>query len=310
MATNPIQRQKRNSFLLGMTVTLLVAGIAIALLFMQLINMKKEQEAIEQSYREVYVLPNDIKSGEKIEFSSLKKLEAVKDVVPSDAVAAGTFLDEEGNLREDIMSKINIKAGTILSVEMLALDGQVTSDLRKQEYNMIALPSQIESGDYIDIRLRLGNGQDFIVVSKKKVTIPQVGGVDSAESIWINLTEGETLTMSNAIVDAFRMKTAELYATTYVEPGIQAVATPNYVVSGETLALIESNPNIEEQARSVLANRMRGNSGLRNDGINKELQKYTEDGDTNLETKVEDHLTRGKEERINYLDALNGTTVP
>ena len=45
MATNPMQRKARNSFLLGMLITLVIAGAIIALLFIQLKNYKeKEQE--------------------------------------------------------------------------------------------------------------------------------------------------------------------------------------------------------------------------------------------------------------------------
>ena len=38
MATNPMQRKARNSFLLGMLVMLLIAGAIIALLLMQLME--------------------------------------------------------------------------------------------------------------------------------------------------------------------------------------------------------------------------------------------------------------------------------
>lgn len=48
-------------------------------------------------------------------------------------------------------------------------DDKTTADIRKQEYNTIILPTQIQSGDYIDVRLRLSNGVDYIVVSKKKL---------------------------------------------------------------------------------------------------------------------------------------------
>ena len=42
MATNPMQRKARNSFLLGMLVMLLISGVIIALLFMQLMNKMKK----------------------------------------------------------------------------------------------------------------------------------------------------------------------------------------------------------------------------------------------------------------------------
>ena len=42
MATNPMQRKARNSFLLGMLVMLLIAGAIIALLLMQLMEKDKK----------------------------------------------------------------------------------------------------------------------------------------------------------------------------------------------------------------------------------------------------------------------------
>lgn len=310
MATNPIQRQKRNSFLLGILVMLIIASIIIAILFMQLVSMKKKQQEEEQSYRDAYVVAVDVKSGEKIDLTKLKKVQVVRDAVPADAVTDSTFIDSEGNIREDLIAKISLNSGTVLTVEMLVAESeQVTADLRKQEYNMITLPSQIQDGDYIDIRLRLGNGQDFIVVSKKQVTIPKIAGVDSEDTIWINLTEGEIVTMSNAIVEAYRMKGAELCASTYVEPGMQTKATPTYVPSYEVLQLIQNDPNIVQEAKQELLNKANSNSSLRNEGINKELEKYTETGDSNLETNVEEHKTKSKEDRKDYLDALNGLVV-
>ena len=41
MATNPMQRKARNSFLLGMFVMLIITGLVIAFLVLQLTNMKK-----------------------------------------------------------------------------------------------------------------------------------------------------------------------------------------------------------------------------------------------------------------------------
>ena len=66
MATNPMQRKARNSFLLGMLVMLLISGIIIGLLFMQLMNkMKKEQEDKANSVI-AYVLNQDVKAGQTV----------------------------------------------------------------------------------------------------------------------------------------------------------------------------------------------------------------------------------------------------
>ena len=41
MATNPMQRKARNSFLLGMLVMVLISGVVIAFLFIQLMTKNK-----------------------------------------------------------------------------------------------------------------------------------------------------------------------------------------------------------------------------------------------------------------------------
>ena len=66
MASNPMQRKARNSFLLGMIVTLLIAGVIIALLFMQLKQKSDDLQAEINSKRNVYVLNQDVKSGQII----------------------------------------------------------------------------------------------------------------------------------------------------------------------------------------------------------------------------------------------------
>ena len=44
MASNPMQRKARNSFLLGMVVMLLITGVIIGFLFMQLMNKNKKEK--------------------------------------------------------------------------------------------------------------------------------------------------------------------------------------------------------------------------------------------------------------------------
>ena len=50
MATNPMQRKARNSFLLGMLVMVLISGVVIAFLFIQLMN-KNKKEALYASFK-------------------------------------------------------------------------------------------------------------------------------------------------------------------------------------------------------------------------------------------------------------------
>ena len=66
MATNPMQRKARNSFLLGMLITLVIAGAIIALLFIQLKNYKEKEQEEKANSVKVWVLGQDVISGQVI----------------------------------------------------------------------------------------------------------------------------------------------------------------------------------------------------------------------------------------------------
>lgn len=359
MATNPMQRKARNSFLLGIVVTLIVAGAVIAFLLVQLKNYR-EKEAEEQANSvKVWVLSQDVISGQVITSDMLTQQVTNKKLVPSNAIGDMSILsnysleDKEGNeviteyknnkstlylskegskyeLKEEtetgsyyiekngekqyvelaevpIIAKVDMNKNTIITVDMLDKSNEkTTDDLRKQEYNMLVLPSQLQTGEYIDIRLALPSGQDYIVVSKKQVEIPQVSGIDVEDSIWVKMTEDEIITMNNAIVDAYRILGSKLYVTTYTEAGTQKAATPTYIPSREVALLIQNDPNIVATAKNELIARYNENSTTRNDVLNSAISNSGEEGEENVKTKVDESITNSKENRKQYLDSLGG----
>ena len=299
MAMNPMQRKANNYLLIGVLVTLLITGSIIAFLIFQLSSLKQEMKKNETSVVNAYVLNKNIKSGETIT-SDMLTVKKVSSLV----VSANTL---KLDLTEDTISKIDLSAGTILTSDMIIESTEkTTNDLRTQEYNMVILPSQIESGNYVDIRLRLSNGVDYIVASRKKVSIPEIDGIGSATTIRINMNETETMVMSNAIVEAYIDEGALLYATTYVEPGLQTSVIPTYVPSGTVQNAINSNPNIEQEAKNALFSRYNANSATRTSIIDGVMSQYAQDRVDNIEAGVQAEITRAKEERQLYLEALGG----
>ncbi len=301
MAKNPMQKRARNSFLLGILVALLISAVIIGLLVMQLVKLKKEEQEQLANIKKVVVLKNDVGSGESINSGMLEIVEVDSSVVPLNAINLSDIL-------ENTIAKITLKKGTIISHEMLTTDnlkteaGTVPNDLRLQEYNMIALPSTLEVGDYIDIRLVLPSGQDYIVIAKKRV----VKTSDTSDStIWLEMTESEILTMSNAIIEAYIMKGSSLYATTYTEAGMQQAATATYPVSASVIELIRANPNILTNARNELTNRYNSLVNERINGINAALSQYEMQRINNIETKLKEQIQKQQEERQRYLNLLN-----
>ena len=93
MASNPMQRKSRNSFLLGMVLTLLITGVIIALLFLQL-KQKTEQLNAELNAKViVYTLTQNVKSGQELTQDMFAKREIHKDSIPSNATSLGSVID-------------------------------------------------------------------------------------------------------------------------------------------------------------------------------------------------------------------------
>ena len=204
-----------------------------------------------------------------------------------------------------------MKKNTVVTTELLNKgDNIVQDDVRKQEYNMLVLPTDLTTGDYIDIRVMFPNGQDYIAVAKKEVEIPTIDGVESTDTIWINLSEDEILHMSCAIVDSAQVKGAKIYATKYTEAGMQNAATPTYPINESTSQLLQSDPNVVEKAMSEIRTRYsNGNSAqLRNNYINSAISNQGDQAQSNLESSIQESITNSKNSRKQYLDSLSGKT--
>lgn len=360
MATNPMKRKSKISFLLGMLLMSLLLGAVIVILILQLKNYR-EKEAEEQKNKvSVYVLKQDVKSGALITPDMIEEKSVNRTVIPSNAIDVSilksySLTDKEGNeviteyknnnptvyikkdgnrqevkteketgnfyieqngekkyielVEDPVIAKVKMNKNSVLTVDMISkIDEKTTNDLRKQEYNIFVLPTQLQTGEYVDVRLALPSGQDYIVVSKKQVEIPQIAGVDSDDTIWLKMNEEEIIIMNNAIVDAYRILGAKLYVTTYTEAGMQDAAIPTYIPKKEVVDLINNDRNIVQTAMNALAERYNDENyeRVRNSNIDRKILENGEEGEENLKTKVEESITNSKENRKQYLESLGG----
>lgn len=310
MAMNPMQRKANNSFLLGILITLLITGIIIALLIVQVSKLNKELEKEEAKKVKVYVVSDTIKSGETISEDKLQYVETTLGTVDTTNLVQGFETQDiedpatgEINTVYTQKAKVDLNPGTVLTNDLLYKGDELRADERSQEYNVIQLTSQLTTGDYIDIRLRTPDGRDLIVVSRKEVTIPTILDVETGNSIWIDLTEEETLMMSCAIVETYKMNGAKLYTTKYIEPGIQEAAIPTYQPNDATITLINKDPNIVQEAKNELVSRYNSNKGTIRPGIDSAVNN--EDAADNVADKTEEEITGLKEEREKYIESLS-----
>ena len=175
---------------------------------------------------------------------------------------------------------------------------------------MIILPVYLMTNDYIDIRLMTPSGQDFIVVSKAKVDVPlNSDGSYIYDTIRVNLREDEILSMSSAIVEAYGLLGSKLYATKYVEAGMQESAMPTYTPNASVTAQIQSNPNIVNIASEELATRYSDTAKKNRNDYLQSLINSSEDYSANVQDKSDENITNQNTARQKYLESLGGTTT-
>ncbi|WP_342551449.1 SAF domain-containing protein [Paenibacillus sp. FSL R7-0652] len=206
---------------------------------------EKEASLLQQwnSGAQGWVTIRDIEAGESILPEDLKLI-----AIP-DAQAPRNLWSSTKKM-EGQAAKIELKKGTAITTEMVYEDMPAPPDLRNRELQVVLLPSSLAKGDRIDVRIQFPTGQDYVLLSKKKVERL------NAATLWITMTEEEILSLSSAIVDAYLHK-ASIYALTYVEPQFQTAAIPTYPANSEVLKLLESDPNIVRHAEQELSRQVR-----------------------------------------------------
>ena len=303
MVANPMQRKARNSFLLGMAITLIVCAIVGVILYFALSGQQKDKEEQEEVLTYAYRLKTAVQSGGEITFNMVESVLVTEKAVPAGAFPSKTKITNskgketwvDSAFPSGYKSKLDLSAGTILSYDLVYEGEELTNDTRYVEYNMLVLPTTIDVGDYIDIRLTLSNGQDLIVISKKEVK-SMIG-----DTIGLELSEGEILIMESAIVEAYVMTASKLYAIQYIEPGMQEAATNTYTPTEAVQGLMQRNPNLTTEAKTEFQNRF--NADIRT-WTNADKNAYAASSQANLETGIQQQIENARAAREAYLSGL------
>lgn len=249
-------RQRQKNLLMAWLLGVLMTGgiITLIITFYQLdiksiISKKEETVKIEEVKKEeIFVAIKEIKKGSIIQKSDIGVIEYEEEIIPKLVV-----LNKNEIIGKKALGNISIK--TPITKNMVFEDGDIDKDIREQEFQMIYLPSKLSAGEYVDVRINFPTGQDYIIMSKKKVE--DLSKTDIESKVWFHLNEDEILTMSSAIIDAFLNEGSKIYLLTYVAPEIQEKAVPNYPVSDKVLKLMKDNPNLVLEAERELILRKR-----------------------------------------------------
>ncbi|WP_149847062.1 SAF domain-containing protein [Paenibacillus sp. 37] len=209
----------------------------------QLVEAEALLQHQQSTMKTVVVASKPLKEGDKLKKENLKVIQIPETDAPTNMVQ--TPDDLYGKI-----VKIDVGENTPVINSMVFDNGPTPRDQRIQEYNVMLLPTKLKKGQFVDVRLTFPTGEDFIVLSKKKVEDL------SGTTVWYKINEAELLVMTSAIVDAY-LNGAKLYAVTYSDPYMQEKAIPNYPANLKVIDLIQSDPNVLTFAKEQLKRNVR-----------------------------------------------------
>lgn len=204
--------QMKKKMIVGIVIGAAIGAVGIGLtLWWSITTVNSYKKGTNREYNRLYtqdvaVLNRDVIQGEVITSDMITTVNVHKRTVPTGAL---TQSEISGNV-----AKFNIPASIPITSSMITQE-IVSADVRDQEINTIVMPSDLVTGDYVDIRIMYPSGTDYIVLAQKKV------GEISGSTMWLQLTEDERLILNGAMVDSYLNEGTKLYATKYTDPQAQ-----------------------------------------------------------------------------------------
>ena len=294
MAVNPMQKKARNSFLLGMIITLIVCAIIGVILYIAVIGPENKASKEKGTATKAYALNRDVKSGQEITADMLSPINTYSNLIPQNYIDSTILTSVESGKK--VVAKVDLYKNTILTASTVTTEeNTVTKDVRTMEYNMLTLPINLTIGDYVDIRITFPDGQDFIVIAKKEIKNIQ------GNTVTFDMSEADIVMLNSAIVESYIMKASNIYIAKYVEPGMQEKAANTYVPTAEVIRLIETDSNIVSTAKNELTSRFDANIRSK---MNSTVNQYSEQGLTNVEEGIQKQIEDAKKAREEYLSSL------
>lgn len=186
-----------------------IIGIAISVVWaLNVVKSYKEgtnKEYIANYTTEIVMLNKDVIQGETITDDMLTTARVHKSAAPT---------NQAGYNAIGKIAKYNIPANIPLVNSMFG-DQIVTIDERIQEVSAVALPTGLVEGEYIDIKIKMASGLEYVVLPQIKVE--KIFGT----TIWLYLDEEELYLLNSAIVDTYLNDGVTLYGVRYVDPTTQ-----------------------------------------------------------------------------------------
>lgn len=250
-------------------IAILVIGIASSVSYIFIQKNKYEEELMNRDSKitelqqnldafgtdvTVYTVAGAIKSGEVFDQSKVMPI-----TIPS-AMLTEAYITDLTAL-ENQFYKVDVEPGTPIITSMFTPENISPTD-RMVDIVLDQYTIERREGEYYDIRYQDQNGNDYIVLSKKRLY------KDYGTVLNFKLNEKELQLYNSALIDRYLDPSGLLYMTKYVEPALQEQAIEYYSPRENIITIMEQNPNKIQMAKDeMIARRKAIDANLQLPGV-------------------------------------------
>lgn len=195
-----------------------------------------------------FTVSTDVKMGQEITETNIVPIQ-----VPT-SMSNGLVLDKAELIGKHF--KLDLTAGTALNKDAI-YEEELTDDMRLVDVVLHTIPVGLKVGQFVDVRIALPLGEDFIAIPHKKVAAINAGVLK------LVVNEQDIHTYNSMLIDSLLYPGTQMYAVEYLEGGVQKAADAFYPVSKNILAVAQKDPNLLTAIKSdILTRRTALETGL------------------------------------------------
>lgn len=182
-----------------------------------------------------YTLNAGVKMGQEIQSSDYTETQ-----VPS--TMAKSLIQDPSELNGKHY-RMDLTAGTALTKDNIKSE-ELTDDMRLYDIVLDTSPVGLKVGAYVDVRITLPLGEDFVAMSHKRVEDIN-GGV-----MKLAVNEHDIHAYNSMLIDKLMYPGTQLYALEYVEGGVQKASDVYYPMSKKVITIAQKDPNLISAIKS------------------------------------------------------------
>mgnify|MGYP004633115537 CR=1 FL=1 len=230
-------------------------------------TIAKQQESIEAMRNTIdndvgplidcYVVNQSVRVGDEITEENITATQIPEKIAYTTVMVDVETTDEKGktvitqepqkrisfvtNLNDVVGKKfrVGLDEGAILMTDFVR-DETVGNTDRYYQLILNDYPTDIQVGDYVDIRIQFTYGEDFIAIPHQRVE-----NVDLSRGLFTFIfNESNIVTYNSMLLDRAMYPTVSIYALKYVDSSSQVSAENYYPVNKNISEILAINPNI------------------------------------------------------------------